>query len=574
MVAPLATRVGASCLAAVLLSATLVAQTSNTDSPAKADDERASATHDLSWMLWPHHDGLQSYGGIGWNDGRPGWSVSQSAWGFESIMRENDDSRLHQWTLEFSNGFHGEYYYDGNLLAMKSTSAELELWAKRLAEYRSHLTAQFEIEVVVTELGAESFRVTRAVTRGERIRIDAASQRRLLTDYEINQTGALPVALPVIGSWPDGTTLELSVVPYPDPTTLRVECVAAKTSLELRRTELGDDWSPIDLPTVDERIVSTSIDVSDNGALHPVATLGDETISVRVRRTTPASEALRDYGAYLSIVDPRSWPASTDLTKTREDERWLHEREFGTPAQRAMSLMLGSDRRLIGGVGERSVTEDAAPQLKARWKAATLAQRNSRTLRFLYVEGPAAEAATVDSHVSPVSLVEAIGNNQALNAREWSVTARAHTLFGVRECKNRSLVRDVETVSGGTGLYVVCESDPVVAGLGAGSEFIGRFEPLADGSVSLQLRSRWCKLHAVASRETKYPVIRDVPGTTQPAGAGQTRKYREIQTMTLQFPEYEERDRVVTLTLTPGQWTRLAFESNGDEFRAWYLRAD
>ncbi|MBI4606900.1 MAG: hypothetical protein HY721_33470, partial [Planctomycetes bacterium] len=434
-----------------------------------------------------------------------------------------------------------------------------------------------ELEVALGRAGERGLRVSLTTPNEVRRRAFGGRSRTYLSDFEVNQTGVVPVMNPVVGVLPLGITVE--ALP---------EAIAESGlwKLELRATVLSEAgaaarretcFGTIELPRVAEDTLETVLSLPAEAAVVAglfAAGQGPERRSFAlVARLRPA--AAPDL--------PAPGAAGEDLPARVHDLAFLLEPLAGEePIEEALLLneieaavdplvWQEGESRLRWSQDGRHLLATAPAATQARLKAyvdgliaarAALAAHEVRVLEGPLEDVLAARREAEGGVLLPEGWTPGGALREALRAAAASIPGAR---LRARGLSTRAYVGDWNVVSGGTGFSILSVPDPEVhtAGEGFTLEADGaRVE--AGGALRADLALDECRTRLEASAEMLLPAdigpVEAAPGRRvapgpdgAPAPAPQPRAATVWAPFTLDLPRQERRHAAGRLVLPPGR---------------------
>ncbi|MCA8958908.1 MAG: hypothetical protein KDC38_00280 [Planctomycetes bacterium] len=512
---------------------------------------------DLSWLERHPADPLRLGGRVGWEEWCDG-AGSILGLGSETNWIGTD---FFDWVGTHVPGLQLTPD-DRGVWSVAGDAETLARWTRCRNALRSHFDGRYRIEVVERSGdGKVATRVVRTVRRGERARLDAVQERPQLGDYEVNQTGPLPIAVPTIETIPHGLAVEVTLRPYPEPDVVRVDFALRRTSVDTERFELGGTFSAIDLPSIDAAFVRSSADLPLDGAFHRIVTRDDRTVELRATRLAPADASLIDTSALIGILERET--ADAVPSSPRRPRRGSSPFGVDDPDLEIVPPTYGSKHAARGvvtgldpidGLVDATRWESLTETDRRHWSEAERSQRQIRTIELVWLKSDQIDPAELESILGARDGVpeSELPTGVHWTAQRVTVEARAGEPCFLRSGCDRSFVHRVETVSGGS-TSVIGESDPVVSGFGTGFEVRVRFETSDDGTLQLEASASWAEVSSVEVREVTYPVLRTSPNDLSKLS------YREIETMNLQFPHTIQRFAELRQSVPPNhiEWLSI-----------------
>lgn len=391
---------------------------------------------------------------------------------------------------------------------------------------------------LVRDAGAKGVVLSTQVRDGQKAEFRPLATERRLVDYEVNQTGVVPVVNPVIDALSEGSRAEATAYLSPDGTWFRVDVSLsfqelepprkqrlAYGELELGRREFGGLSTSVALEA-GRPILLGFVSPRDPGALDPEGWYPEPLAALlrvgpgapppapeRPDGEEPASRAsIRFYSVGLllaSTPDFTLWPRFRDS----DDEAVVAFREddgVGAQLERRRAAAFGADRLLKeirARLSRLRPTAEVRPKLHraGRWllvrgdpavQAAVRAQleefaRDShRMVEIDLWQGPV-RAEELSRLEAPTALLDpawldSLAKRPGIRAR---IVGRSGAPVSLAVRKFRSYIADLEKVSGGTGFQTIEVGDPVISSSSAGAGWI------LDTHCDLVPGTSWGQLH-------------------------------------------------------------------------------
>ncbi|MFN0058380.1 MAG: hypothetical protein ACKVX7_07970 [Planctomycetota bacterium] len=169
-----------------------------------------------------------------------------------------------------------------------------------------------------------------------------------LADYESAQTSTLPTMSPVIATETLGFRVELSVFPLADETTAVVDIACRHSLMTTTSAPVGDGYGAVDLPTIDEAVLSTRVRVP-LGKYERIGRVGGGAGGALLLRVDPARAP--DAGAWFKVFDISPLTHPNERSQPRQCPDSDSVDEWGRFAD------LDADKSEFGGVRDPGALE-------------------------------------------------------------------------------------------------------------------------------------------------------------------------------------------------------------------------
>jgi hypothetical protein len=425
----------------------------------------------------------------------------------------------------------GQLRLDGGLLRVTQPPAVQEHVAAFLEALRARIFQLVAIEAVfvptaVLDEVAPSWRArapevdgdvygklladprSRILTGSTRNGVQAAlgdTERALvLSDYEVNQTGSIPVVNPVLDLVVAGDQVEVRPRIQPGGKAVRVDLWFEGSRMGMKKERVSSYLGDYDLPFVEGEMAWTSV-LSPAG--RPVIAgevfggpAGEGGLACIVRATPieglgapakpPAEMPIRVHGIPLDLFPPpdRAEAASPDLFFGRIGDKPISLESLTSAAlgglreailERAAragiedgELWVLSEAESMVAAGSEAFHRIVEESLRSRAALPRLAAVDLRLFRL-----PRASAAALEGQKDAEGLLKA-GWEGALKAEAAEMRCLLLGLEGqvvsARRDRGESLVTDIENVSGGTNFESIEVADPITEKISTGFAFAAR----------------------------------------------------------------------------------------------------
>ncbi len=384
------------------------------------------------------------------------------------------------------------------------------------------------------------------VTRGNRF-------RSLLSDYEVNQTGVIPVINPVIAKSPGGEQLHIRPLEIPGSDAIFLDVAIGRSRINASADQVASTWGGVDLPIVGEMLFSTSL-VARAGSTYVVGDVSGVTTAERDLEGAVVLLRLRAEGAQaggaakpsrqaeflqhydLSLLERRWWIPRPSWRVRRHDSDLEVAEEFLYEIAGGEEVFHSDDPSWFEVYGPRRMlfldTRREGHAEVAKYLAAEV-RRLTRVVRVdLELVNCGRQAFTaIRSRMSDgVHLADGWRELVDADVRHFSLTGVVGETHALRLANLHTLVVDIEAVSGGTGFAIVERHDPVTQTCGDGLEFRIQVD-LGEGDrpARLHLYGAEAKLSESRKVRSRTPTIGEVTseGEAQglPAGAHSTTEF-------------------------------------------------
>ncbi|MCZ6792351.1 MAG: hypothetical protein O7J95_01910 [Planctomycetota bacterium] len=409
-----------------------------------------------------------------------------------------------------------------------------------------------------------------AAPAGDWVTSGTAINKTFLSDYEINQTGVIPVTNPVVDVAVGGDFLHARAFPVPGGGDVWLDLSIGRFRQEASAVKLGANWSDLDLPVSREALFSLSTVVPVGKVLVAGGLSGNDAgiVLLRVREQksleAPREEAkageliVQAYDVALLLREkrPRWWlPAGF----WEDSEASL---DADTLLQHLRSALWGDDD--VGGGVRLAV--DPQGRFVVLWAPRALHDRLGGILqgefrrrtpvvtidvellsmpRQVYA---ALRARTEDGFLLEPGWSESIDDAAKVERSFFTLTGVIGESHALRRATIHSLVTGVENVSGGTGFAIIERADPVVTTCGEGNEFRMRVDLLPGGrGARLKLQGVESRLEDIRSVMARFPSLSVAPPTGGSAGTPMSKEAPQLVTKELNLTLPEQTVRYFTV---------------------------
>ncbi|MFN0058379.1 MAG: hypothetical protein ACKVX7_07965 [Planctomycetota bacterium] len=360
----------------------------------------------------------------------------------------------------------------------------------------------------------------------------ALSQERRVSahdNFEVHITGPSPVTNPTITEFAAGVRFQ--VVPYllPNARSVVLEFAGRASTVAFRKAAIGEEYSALELPIIDEAVVSTRVRLPI-GQYAVVARVGGADGGVFIARATAPTVA--------PLADTRCWSYTLAPLFPLAERIW--------PARDPLGVGVFAPPRNFEGVGlAEELVEESRKRVFEASRISDLSSKAGPTLWWsesrLIVHGTAAEHSKVQKGlqsyydrkfwnfsvtftrlavpraVLPELLKEpgvldsswrqTIAQHKNVGLEEYSVLTFAETAFGLRHGRTHFYVRDFE-VAGGC-MVASPLGDPVVAPLQGGVllEASLLVNPARPDCVDLRLLGAAREDVVIRPRVLEFPIL-------------------------------------------------------------------
>lgn len=404
-----------------------------------------------------------------------------------------------------------------------------------------------------------------------------------LVDHAVYQTGIIPVSNPVIEGFSGGLRLEVRPLVLPSRAAVRLELVLGLFQVGSRSAKVGSDWGDLELPLIDETLISTrtlvlpgktlvagSLQSSKDGHEPAVALVRVKLDRPLEGGTPPAGDEQRFLRVYdlpipFAARSYRKWP--TELDRARFSGLGEEHRTFPDLAQFLESLpgMTGEvlDLHRVLLWGDRGVHRDAERLLEEEVKRS--ARLAAIDLELLIGPSPVLArlaAETEDGILLRAGWEKVQQEKRPVNRRRYTVAGVAGSVHSLRVARLESYVTDCHQVSGGNGLTVVETSDPITSTCGTGIELRARVDFLPDhGRARLQVQGADAFIKEVREVVARFPSYGPPEGSGERGSAPARQRIKEVR---LQMPRQAVRYLDSDLSVPLDRHAILQLEAAGD----------
>ncbi len=337
-------------------------------------------------------------------------------------------------------------------------------------------------------------------------RLGPSSLSLRLADYDVNQTGVIPVVEPVVERCQEGTYLDALALPSPDGDRLRVDVRLGRAAIraDLPRRKLG--YGDLDLVRKLQEEIGTSV-LAREGKMMVLGLFSRPAAALEKSEKPESGAAPVSFAALLRIKRAPGVKAATvkkdDLPRVMDIGlllAGLPDFTLVTPSRRSPAIQFGgADEERTGFMTEEllldtfrrgySQGDSRSPDFvtfyrtggslfasgspsqarKIRGTLSNFARRYARLVQVDLWQGVVDEKDLKDVGTSGALLdpswIEKIAKQPGLRARLVGLSGVSVSLASVN---TREYVADLENVSGGTGYAIVEVGDPLVAQRGGG----------------------------------------------------------------------------------------------------------
>ncbi len=401
---------------------------------------------------------------------------------------------------------------------------------------------------------------------GQRIATGTTDAEMVQTDFEVNQTGVIPVINPVVTVPPQGERLEVYPLVLADGR-IFLEIVVGRLGLTVGQMGIGGGLGNLDRPVRRETLFSASLVIAN-------------------RETVVAGEVGTENG-FVVLVRSNVWPAAGTSTDDSFDEvvfadrtpfqrlwparEWpqLHtHRTFAVNVEESrevpqFSLFLDSideedeARDLLSGIESMMVPvpRELAPKLAefTRRETAKLAQTARIDLRLARVSRQTfaqLRNQVKDGESLPGDWLKKVERTAGAEVQRFRIVGAAGEVHALRDAELSTFVTDVVQVSGGTGFAIIEVGDPVTQEAGSGMELRVRADLQVDADRAfLQIDGAEATITATRKVVTEYTVV----------SVASSKPLQELQPVkrTLLLPRQETRRWDIRRTLPLDRWIIL-----------------
>ena len=370
---------------------------------------------------------------------------------------------------------------------------------------------------------------------GDWLTTGTRDSQALVSDYEINQTGVIPVTNPVLDVPLAGDWLEARAMPVPGEGRVWLDLSIGRFRLKSSSSKLGVLWGNLDLPVTREALLSLSTLIAEGKPL-VAGSLGGGTsdvVVVRLRRQRARGTEAAPQKSGKSVL--RVYDASL-LLRGEESRSWWRGQDPGRIDEPDAEALIEHIQSLAGGEkifdgGSAWLEPGPRGRLLLLWasrpiheKVESLIKGSIRRLSHLaavdleFLDLPrdvfvALRARTEDGFLLGRGWRDSIADKAEVKRRVFSLTGVAGEIHAMRRASIHSLVAGLANVSGGTGFAIIERVDPLVRSCGEGTEFRVRVDFLPDSQgARLYLEGVESRLLDVRDVIARFPSLTQAKG--------------------------------------------------------------
>lgn len=411
--------------------------------------------------------------------------------------------------------------------------------------------------------------------RAERVQLGELGWRRVHYDYEISQAHAVPVSRPVLGAIRSGFVGEVTIDPYPSGKAARVTLVASQSEVPaVDDFPLGSSWSSLELPQINEELISCVCSIPFDRSFHRVASVeGPRLYAVWIRLEKLADPVAKASGItgidLLGVLGPAPQRAWAGERGDPFDFGGIHRAKFLSDVPDAPLDLWADERGLIAFPRAGAMfCETATPGFESLKNWLDELEKRRRDDRVIEFEA-------LELSLSDWERLRGLEGPRGMLARDWreslekadvslrwrrrhAVKSTEGVAFAVSEVQARTFVVDVETISGGS-TSVIEEPDPVVATFGSGAILHGTFQRrVGTSEIDIEFDLEEASLLGeVETRPITFPCLVTHEGSER-------RQHRGTATMNISSPDQSRIVKNYSLRLEIGRTALLASRSSSD----------
>ncbi len=450
---------------------------------------------------------------------------------------------------------------------------------------------------------------TRPVRIGQLSGVRGGERRAFLEDYEVSQTGVIPVLNPVDTVFDGGDCASFQVAAAGEGGRVRLDLLMQNRILESREVKISSYFGPFDLPTIEENVLwlSATLPVGrpfvagevsggpagKEGMLCVVRALPSEGVkaapSAPSAPSTPAGRTVRIHDVPAGMFPPIAkelWgyrrPETMDfggdeeqpargsfgemLGEFREDVEKRASNELGNEEENLIWIVRGP---FIVSAGSARFQEIVAQSLRSWEEPPVLAIADIRLLQIAR-----ASLAGLASQKEPSGVLRA-GWESALKpeAQEFrcALTGLPGHMISAARARTETIIPDVVPVSGGTGFSIIEIVDPVAERISSGFAFLASVREVSGGKVELRWQGVLAQTDTSKKQKIAIPIVESfAPGaqpSAQPAQEPQASGARTnitLQEFELHEPHQQVRQWNSRVDVPPGRDAVLDVWTEGE----------
>ncbi|MGQ9590798.1 MAG: hypothetical protein ACUVYA_10945 [Planctomycetota bacterium] len=356
---------------------------------------------------------------------------------------------------------------------------------------------------------------------GQSVMAGSRDSRPVVLDSEVNQTGVIPVANPVVHTPPAGEWLIVLPSLLPGKETVWLDLSVGRLLLDVEPRTVSGDCGALQFPVTQKTWISTSAVLTPGRVLVIGSTTatGGLAALVRVRIRGPEEPAKAETGkteAAISVFDiallqgraRRAWPPrivgsgfwSAAPRLPSGGERLLdHFRALGIEAP----VSLVGTRLFFSGSRAAELRSLLSRELEevSRLAAVDVRVFKVRRAQLAAILDGAEEGAVLEERWLKTLECDA-------EVERYFVAGPLGQALGFFAAKQKAFATDVDQVSGGTGYAVLEVSDPEVSWCGDGTELFVQADSTADPArLRITLGALFAKIVKEERVAVRFPVL-------------------------------------------------------------------
>ena len=358
---------------------------------------------------------------------------------------------------------------------------------------------------------------------GQSVMAGSRDSRPVVLDSDVNQTGVIPVANPVVHAPPAGEWLIVLPSLLPGKEAVWLDLSVGRILLDVESRTVTGDWAAFQFPVTQKTWISTSAALTPGRVLVTGSTTASGGLAalVRVRIRRPEEPAKAETGkteAAISVFDiallqgraRRAWPP-----RIVESGFWSAAPRLPWEAERLLdhfkALGIGAPVSLVGTrlffSGSRAA-ELRSLLSRELEEVSRLAAVDVRVFKVRRAQLAAILDGAEEGAVLEEGSLKALEEDGGTKVERYFVAGPLGQALGFFAAKQKAFATDVEQVSGGTGYAVLEVSDPEVSWCGDGTELFVQADSTADPArLRITLGALSAKIVEEERVAVRFPVL-------------------------------------------------------------------